>query len=191
MRISSRLMPRVARNPTSLGAWIVLAVLLVALGCLLWEHPIPVLGFVAFFGAVSVIGSKRSKAHLSKLASHRAGESICTFAREANCRINDTWVVRAVYEQVQSYLGSEFHSFPLRWNDSFEKDLKIDIEDVGDVIALEVAERTGRNYSETTGNPMYAKVGTVGDLVLFFCAQPVENGRSLTNPPNLSLSHPL
>lgn len=180
MRIPSRLMPRVARKLTSLGSWIVLAVLLVAFTYLLWEHPIPALGFVAFFGSVSAFEAKRTKAHLSKLAAQRTGESICTFAREANCRANDTWVVRAVYEQVQSYLGSEFHSLPLRWNDSFEKDLKIDIEDVGDVIASEVAERTGRNYSETTGNPMYAKVSTVGDLVLFFCAQPVENGRSLT-----------
>lgn len=143
---------------------------------LLWGHPVPVLGFVAVIGVISVIEVKRTKAHLNKLAAQRAGESICTFAREANCRVNDTWVVRAVYEQVQTYLGSEFQSFPLRWNDSFEKDLKIDIEDVGDIIASEVAERTGRNFSETTGNPMYGKVSTVGDLVLFFCAQPVENG---------------
>jgi hypothetical protein len=178
MRIPSRLMPQVAGKPVSLGSWVILAVLLTALAYLLWEHPIPVLGFVAFLGAISVIEAKRTKAHLNKLAAQRNGESICTFAREANYRTNDTWVVRAVYEQVQSYLGSEFHSFPLRWNDSFEKDLKIDIEDVGDVIAAEVAERTGRNFSETTGNPMYAKVSTVGDLVLFFCAQPVENDRA-------------
>ncbi|MGZ8886203.1 MAG: hypothetical protein ACXW1O_06505 [Halobacteriota archaeon] len=178
MRIPSRLMPRVARKPTSLGALGILAVLLASFAYLLWQHPIPVLCFVAFFGAISVIETKRAKAHLSKLAAQRTGESICTFAREASCRANDTWVVRAVYEQVQSYLGSEFQSFPLRWNDSFEKDLKIDIEDVEAVIASEVAERTRRNFSETTGNPMYAKVSTVGDLVLFFCAQPIENGRA-------------
>lgn len=170
-------MPRVARRPTSLGAWVVLAVLFAAFAYLLWVHPIAVLGFFGFFAVISVIEAKRTKAHLSKLAVQRAGESICTFAREANCRVNDTWVVRAVYEQVQTYLGSEFQHFPLRWNDSFEKDLKIDIEDVGDIIASEVAERTGRNYSETTENPMYAKVSTVGDLVLFFCAQPIENGQ--------------
>lgn len=170
-------MPRVARKPTSLGAWVVLAVLLAAFVYLLWVHPIAVLGFVGFVGVISVIEAKRTKAHLTKLAAQRAGESICTFAREASCRDNDTWVVRAVYEQVQTYLGSEFQHFPLRWNDSFEKDLKIDIEDVGDIIASEVAERTGRNYSETIGNPMYAKVSTVGDLVLFFCAQPIENAQ--------------
>jgi hypothetical protein len=170
-------MPRVARKTASLGALVVITALLVAFAYLLWQHPIPVLCFVAFFGAISVIEAKRTKAQLSKLAEQRAGESICTFAREASCRTNDTWVVRAVYEQVQSYLGSEFQSFPLRWNDPFEKDLKIDIEDVEDVIASEVAERTGRNFSETAGNPMYAKVSTVGDLVLFFCAQPIENVR--------------
>ena len=169
-------MPRVARRPTSSGSWAFLVVLVAAFAYLLWGHPVPVLGFVAFLGAISVIEAKRTKAHLNKLAAQRAGESICTFAREANCRDNDTWVVRAVYEQVQTYLGTEFQSFPLRWNDSFEKDLKIDIEDVGDIIAPEVAERTGRTSSETSGNPMYAKVSTVGDLVLFFCAQPIENG---------------
>jgi len=169
MRIPSRLMPQVARKPVSLGSWAVLAVLLAVLACLLWKHLIPVLGVFAFLGIISVIETKRTNAHLKKLASQRTGESICTFAREANGRANDTWVVRAVYEQVQAYLGS---TFPLRWNDSFEKDLKIDIEDVEEVIASEVSERTGRNFFETVGNPMYAKVRTVGDLVVFFCAQP-------------------
>lgn len=178
MRIPSRLMPRVAPKRISFGTWIFLTVPLTALAYLLWEHPIPVLGFAAFVGAISIIETKRTKAHLNKLAAQRTGESICTFAREANCRVNDTWVVRAVYDQVQSRLGSEFQSFPLRWNDSFEKDLKIDIEDVGDDIASEVAERTGRTFSETVGNPMYAKVSTVGDMVLFFCAQPVEPARA-------------
>lgn len=178
MRTPSRFMPRAERKPSSLGILFGLAVLLIAFAYLLWLHPIPVLCFVAFIGAIIVIEAKRTKTHLSKLAAQRAGESICTFAREANCHVNDTWVVRAVYEQVQSYLGSEFNSFPLRWNDSFEKDLKIDIEDVEELIASEVAERTGRNFSETSDNPMYAKVRTVGDLVLFFCAQPIENNRA-------------
>jgi hypothetical protein len=186
MRIPSRLMTRVARKPASLGSWIVLTVLLVVLAYSLWEYPIPILGFAVFLGVISIIEAKRTKVHLNRLATQRTGESICTFAREANCRANDTWVVRAVYEQVQSYLGPEFHSFPLRWNDSFEKDLKIDIEDVEDIIASEVAERTGRNFSETDENPMYAKVSTVGDLVLFFCAQPVEN----TSIPRLRNTYP-
>ncbi len=39
-------------------------------------------------------------------------------------------------------------------------------------IVAQIAQRTGRSLSNTTANLYYSKVKTVGDLVLFFNAQP-------------------
>ena len=60
---------------------------------------------------------------------------------------------------------------PLRTSDKLEKDLKIDPDDIEDLIPV-VAQRTGRCLENTERNPFFGKIETVGDLVLFINNQP-------------------
>jgi hypothetical protein len=108
------------------------------------------------------------KKRLRCLSAHRSGESICTFARAINARERDTWVVRSVYEQIQSWLPV---AVPLRPSDDFSKDLRLgdDLEE----IAEEAAFHAGRSFRDVKSNPLYGKVFTVQDLVEFISAQPV------------------
>ena len=174
MRIPSRLMPKLKKKPLTASSRLLVVVLVFYFLYLCWTYSLPVFGFIALVGTMGVLENIKTKNHLSKLAVQRQGESICNFARDADSHTHDTWVIRAVYEQTQSYLMPEFQSLPLKWHDSFEQDLKMDADDVEDIV-LEVAERTGRNLTETAENPMHGKVNTVGDLVIFMVAQPVEN----------------
>jgi hypothetical protein len=105
------------------------------------------------------------------LVESRDGESICEFARSFERHRVDTWVVRAVYEQLQEYLGG-IPSVPILAIDRLKYDLPIDMEDLEMDLIAEISQRTGRSLSNTTSNPYYEKVKTVEDLVLFFNAQP-------------------
>ncbi|HVX90748.1 MAG TPA: hypothetical protein VHC20_03920, partial [Candidatus Paceibacterota bacterium] len=83
----------------------------------------------------------------------------------------DTWVIRAVYEQLQSHLGTE-KPVPIRATDSLANDLLVDDEDLDMDIAEEILQRTGRSMKDTERNPYYGKVRTVADLVYFVNEQP-------------------
>ena len=114
--------------------------------------------------------SERSR--LRALASSRPGESICTFVRELPVRELDPWVVRAVFEQLQSHLQGECRSFPLRPTDRFVEDLHVDPDDLDDDLLEQAAQRTGRLLTDLRANPYYGKVHTVEDLIRFLCEQP-------------------
>jgi hypothetical protein len=105
-------------------------------------------------------------AHLKRMriAEERAGESLCTFARSLDYHSIDTWIIRAVYEQFVEEVG-----FPPRKTDRFAA---LDLEEDWDVIAEEVAQRTGRPLTNCEQNPWYGKVETVADMVEFFMCQP-------------------
>ncbi|MDI4635539.1 hypothetical protein J7U46_20920 [Pelomonas sp. V22] len=106
------------------------------------------------------------------LASRREGQSICEFARDFDARAVDTWVIRAVYEQLQSHLRYVHPSFPVRADDRLKEDLLLDDDDLDIDLAQEVEERTGRSVDGATNNPYSGKVRTVRDFVLFFQHQP-------------------
>ncbi len=176
MRTPSRRMPKLAPPERPAVAMLALAAFV---------------AFVAYFGyrafsaspwvsaavvlvvacAVSVAGRRR-KRRLAALAAERAGESICEFARSFNAREVDTWVVRAVYEQLQNYLASDQPAFPVRSSDRLVKGLLEDPDDLDLSLVNEIAERTGRSLEGAESNPLFGKVHTVCDLVLFFNAQP-------------------
>jgi hypothetical protein len=80
-------------------------------------------------------------------------------------------VIRAVYEQLQAYLGSN-PQVPIRATDRLREDIPIDVEDLEMDLVPEIAQQTSRGLNETKSNPYYGKVKTVGDLVLFFNVQP-------------------
>lgn len=100
---------------------------------------------------------------MRRLARQRAGESICTFARSFDRRTTDPWIIRAVYEELQTYFAGELS---VRAADRIEEDLHMDWEDVDDLIR-DVAARAGRSLEHSESNPFYGQVRNVGDLVLF------------------------
>lgn len=173
MKPASRSMPRLERKPTlpwvgrlcfaGLGAAVLWA---------LWAHLIAVCASVVVLWCLAVISRQWEQWHLAPLVQARAGQSLCDFARSIDCRRVDTWVVRAVYEELPHYLSSGAPlPLPLRVTDRLKEDLRLHADDVDD-IAVDVALRTGRNLASTDANPFFGKVATVGDLVEFLNAQP-------------------
>jgi len=130
--------------------------------------------FILFIVVVSFFG-KDDTPHFQALKEQRLGESICTFARAADCRHNDSWIVRAIYEETKACLPENHRDTPLRWDDHFVDDLKLESEDVED-IAEAVAQRAGYSLDDCSANPLNGKVSTLGDLVLFMMQQPICTG---------------
>ncbi len=161
-RMPSNRMPQyIAPN---LGVWGFLILLGFFCGAcyLIWSVPwyvsAGIVGVVAITIYVDRVKHKR-------IADERAGESLCTFARSFDCRSIDTWIIRAVYEQVRPLVD-----FPLRKSDRFDREL--DLDDALEEIAEEVAQRTGRPLNNCESNPWYGKVNTLEDFVAFFSSQP-------------------
>jgi len=168
-------MPKLQRPKPSLGIKLLAALLVLGL-CYG--------GYAAFMAApwvsttvlVAVVASTMVTTHhnrrtLQSLASQRAGESICGFARSFDPRVVDTWVVRAVYEQLQAELDDLSSQFPVRASDDLLDNLLLDPDDLDMSLAPDIAQRTGRSLDHADGNPYFGKVHTARDLVLFFNAQ--------------------
>lgn len=94
----------------------------------------------------------------------RKGESICTFARGFDFRKLDTWILRAVYEELAVQA-------PIRPCDHLERDLRLDGEDIGDCVEA-IAVRCGRSLDNASRNPWWDRVETVSDLVMYLHHQP-------------------
>ena len=151
-------------------AYAMLAIFLIAVVGLCYAKPITI--FIV--GGIVLLGwllTHRERIRLRKMAQSRTDEGICEFARSFAIRDTDTWVIRAVYEELQKYLKRDVERFPLRASDRFDEDLRIDNDELYD-IAYEVACRTGYDLTETQNNPFYDKVITVKDMVHFLCKQP-------------------
>lgn len=165
-------MPKFIRHKTPFLGWTVGGGLILAYGYGLWHHPLWLGGFTLSFVIWSLLLNRFHRRHLAKLAAERPQDSICTFARDFETRKSDTWVVRAVYEQLQEKLRPEHSAFPLRASDRLLEDLKLDEDDLDFDLSEEISQRTARSSEPSKMNPHYGKVRTVGDLVAFFCAQP-------------------
>ena len=118
-----------------------------------------------------VYSSKRHKLRLKKMTDERTNEGICTFARSFDRKEVDTWIIRAVHEELQPQMMFPEGTCPLRASDKLEEDLIIDPEEIEDLIPR-VAQLTGRSLEDTERNPFYGKITTVGDIVLFINGQP-------------------
>ena len=163
-------MPKFVPRPVTWVGWLVQTLFVAAIVWFFWEAP-KALYCVPFVAIGFLIEARRQKRRLQRMAKERAAESICTFARSFDCSEADTWVVRAVYEQLQAHLQTDVPSFPLRRDDNLFKCLGIDPDDLAWDIAGEIATRTGRPMEAAERNPYWAKVETVGDLVQFFLHQ--------------------
>lgn len=174
MRTPSRRMP--AYQPEAVGLRTTLAgvgVLALFLGGLaygVWTKP----GLLVMLPALAVlfwVSTTLRRRRFRAMAIAREGESLCSFARSFGRREVDTWVVRAVHEQLQEELRCAGGGCPIRGSDRLDKDLRIDSETVEEMLPV-IAQRTGRRMDDTWQNPWYDKVHSVADLVRFVDAQP-------------------
>ncbi len=170
MRKPSRKMPATPPRPMTWAAALVLSLLGAGLVVLVCCDP----AFLAPIGAVllaTVVLTFGERRRLARLAADRQGESICSFASSFDCRAVDTWVIRAVFEELQPFCRFGRSTLPLRPTDDLDGDLRIDPEDLED-LAGDIAFRTGRSLEDGVKNPLYGSVKTVSDLVMFFAHQP-------------------
>ena len=172
MRTPSRHMPQYKPRPIGLAGWVILAALVWTVIHFAVSKPViaalTLLGFGLLFALPT---GRRQEQRLRDLAASREGQSICEFAREFDLRVVDTWVVRAVYEQLQRQLEHIHPAFPLRADDRLREDLLLEDDDLDMEVAQEVEQRTGRSLNDTGANPYHGKVRTIRDLVFFFQAQ--------------------
>jgi hypothetical protein len=174
MKKSSRSMPRYVAPQVGLFRTLFGLVLLVLLFVYLVFFaalvPFVFLTFIASAFVISVYKNRADRARLEKIAMLRSDQDIGTFAKSFDFRSVDTWVIRAVYEQLQNYLASFVPKFPISAEDRLKEDLCIDVDDFD--LGEEIEQRCGRLLEGSQTNPLYGKVYTVRDLVLYFNSQP-------------------
>jgi hypothetical protein len=170
MRTPSRLMPPYeAVEPLSsrvIGYGFLLFITLY-LGYLLYTFPWITLSFFAFIALASLFHDNDAT-HLRMLQSQRSGENIGTFAFSLPYRKIDTWIIRAVYEEINHEL---FVELPIRASDSLNQDLRLDDESLYWIMER-VMRRVGISEEGMENNPYYNKITTVENLILFLNAQP-------------------
>lgn len=96
-------MPKIARR-----RWpglIALAILALVPIYFFLDHPVGTTLAIIDLLACGIFEHLRRKARIKRLAASRAGESICEFARSFERRRVDAWIIRAVYDELQEYLG--------------------------------------------------------------------------------------
>ena len=129
------------------------------------------LSIAAFIVVVGIPITIIERMRFKKLARERAGLSICQFARSFNYRRVDTKIIRAVYEGLQGWVGNGIRNFPVVAKDDIAKVYRLIDEDLEE-FAEEVASQTHRRWDDLEVNPLYGRVTTVEDLVLFLHFQP-------------------
>ncbi len=171
MRKPSRFMPKYEPKQMGPFSWLFFVSILILFGYLVYKHPLVIVLLPVVYIA-SIISTKSHKSKLSKLALGRENEDIGTFAKAFNYREIDTWVIRAVYEQIQDYLKEDYPNFPLRPDDKVYDDLILDPDDFDMDILNEISQRTGRSLEKLDKNPYAQSLETVKDVVDMFNSQP-------------------
>lgn len=170
MRTPSRTMPPAPLHKAKWSAWVVLAALFAGLVYWLWHQPYFVAVLFAALGVLVWIQTIWDAHSRRRLAASRHEESVCSFARSFG-RSADTWILRAVYEELSKFLAVDRQAIPVRRADRCAEDLKIDPEDLDD-LARDIAFRARRSMEACDKNPFYGKVKTIGDIVTFLEYQP-------------------
>jgi len=173
MRKPSRTMPpSPSSSVTTDGGWLMFLCVAAVSGAVSYFLPF-VLVPLGVFAVVNAVMTSYENDRLARLAADRQGESICTFARSFDYRAIDTWVIRAVFEELQPFCRFDARTLPLRPTDDIYDDLRIDPEDADDLVEV-MAFRTGRSFEDQdcARNPFFGKVQTVSDLVMFLVNQP-------------------
>ena len=171
-------------------AYPILALAVVGIGYYIWIHP-KSLYIIAAMAVLIWVRNLRDRRRMRRLVLSRAGENICSFVHAFDCRHTDTWILRAVYEELSRYLTVDDHSIPIRADDQcFGGNLGIDGEDLDD-LGVAAAARSGRSMDDADQNPYYGKVRTVRDLVRFLEHQPrLEPSNHSPEPPPIEAASP-
>lgn len=145
------------------------------MGGLFWQIP-----YILLTVPVFIVGCyfhhRIYQKKISKLASEREGLDVGTFAKSFDYRNIDTWIIRAVYEQLQKYVSTDETILPILPGDHLFNDLEIDEEDLEENLMEEISQRTGRSFEDIEKNPYYENLNTVSDLVHLFQNQPFKKG---------------
>jgi len=163
-------MPSTPKKKIPIWGWFVLLGFASVPLWLLYLYPWA-LAFAAILAIVVMIVGHFERNKIRQLALERDGEGICTFARSFERRQTDTWILRAVYEELSSCLKASGYTVPIRADDRFKEDFFMDDDDLADV-AEDIAFRAGRSLANVEPNPLFGKVETVRDLVRFLEHQP-------------------
>lgn len=167
MRRASRFMPKYdPGNPNWLAllGLVILVTAFAVLEPLAFTLPCSLVLLAIAWG---VVDRPRVEKHFNQLLEDRKNLSICDFAREFDPRVIDTWIVRAVYEQVQAALPTKL-VVPIKATDELFVSLMLHDDDLDLDLAEQISQRTGRSLEDCESNPYLGRVTTVRDLVLFF-----------------------
>jgi hypothetical protein len=170
MKPPSKRMPAPPVHKMRPWGWLVVTALLTGLGYCMYRQPYLLLFIIgaAIFGYLATIYNIRYR---RVLAASRKEDNICDFVRSFDRGTTDTWILRAVYEELGRHLSVDGRAIPIRPSDECEKDLKIDPEDLDD-LGVDIAYRAQRSMDGAERNPLYGKVHTVADIVTFLEYQP-------------------
>lgn len=172
MKQPSKLMPKYSppEKENSFMAWGFMFFIVGLLIWVSWESPFLFVVFLVI-AVWTYLESIRRKKKFNALAKDRQELSICEFSHSFDCRLIDTWVIRAVYEQIQNYVSTKHLPLPIKAEDNLWDVLEIDEEDMDLDLLKEILQRTGRSIENTENNPYFDKVNTVRDLVYFINEQ--------------------
>jgi len=167
MKQASRFMPKY--KPKKASKPMLIAFLAIAVAFIIYQpwYLLVIAGIALLVIAWSAIDQPKIERHFQNLCKERSGLSICEFAREFDPKIVDTWIIRAVYEQLQAALPTK-ENVPIKASDSLFDTLMLDEDDLDLDLVEEIAQRTSRSLEDYESNPYYGKVTTARNLVLFF-----------------------
>jgi hypothetical protein len=172
IRASRLKLPPAERPVPVIPPWLLLAILLCATAACWWLHIIVGAVLFGIFAAVIVAASAAApflRRRQLEEAAKLPRDATCTYGRSFDFRRTDTLVMRAVYEELQPFVG-----FPIQASHRLSEDLQIDDEDLNLDVAPIIAKRLRRTLRDSEKNPYYGRVQTVEDLVHFMEAQPSE-----------------
>jgi hypothetical protein len=152
--------------------WAVFAPILAGLLYMLYLHPYATTTFVVTVTIADWYGKVHYRKMFKEMAEVRVGQSICEFANAFDSRTTDTWIIRAVYEELQAAIIPYGVQLPICPNDNLSKLLAFDSDTLDFDIAPRIAERTGRSLGDAKANRYFGAVETAADVVRFFNAQP-------------------
>lgn len=171
MKKASRYMPKYEPKKASKPVLVVFFAIAVAIVIYQPWYLLVIAGIALLVIVWSAIDQPKVERHFHNLCKERNGLSICEFAREFDPKVVDTWIIRAVYEQLQAALPTK-ENVPIKASDGLFNTLMLDEDDLDLDLVEEIAKRTSRSLEGYESNPYYGKVTTARNLVLFFNHQP-------------------
>lgn len=97
-------MPKIKNKPLGFSFWFVVLLLAIVACYFLYHYPYLIF-LVPVLYLVVVRENKKYRQKYMELLKNKEGESICDFAKSFDAKLIDTWVIRAVYEELQNYFS--------------------------------------------------------------------------------------